>query len=55
MRAQDESVDVDVVLSPGSLFVGMRSATWSMMALMGSVGMNGKDIILAISSLSCRR
>ena len=38
-------MDVDVVFSPSSLSVGMRSMTWSMMALMRSMGMVGKDMI----------
>jgi len=29
VRAQEECVDVDVVLSPGSLFVRVRRVTWS--------------------------
>jgi hypothetical protein len=45
VRAQEESVDVDEVVSPGSLFVGVRRATWSMMASMSSVGMIGKDMV----------
>ena len=46
MRAQEESVDA---LSLGSLFVGVRSATQSIMASMRSVGMVGKDMVRSSS------
>lgn len=47
MRAQEESVDVDEVVHPSSL---SRRATWSIMALMRSVGMVGKDMISKVLS-----
>ena len=50
MRAQEESVDVDEVVGPSSLPVGVRRATWSMMASMRSVGMVGKDMISGLLS-----
>jgi len=46
VRAQEESVDA---LSPGSLFVGLRSATQSIMASMRSVGIVGKDMVRSSS------
>jgi len=46
VRAQEESVDA---LSPGSLFVGLRSATQSIMASMRSVGIVGQDMVRSSS------